>query len=56
MQFELVHLDADSGHCIGGVLLIGHVSDSIGLAVDAADHFGERILRTGEAYVAEGIG
>ena len=56
MKFELVHLQADSGHGIGGVLLIGHVADGIHLIVDGTLDLDQGELATRHSYIAEGVG
>lgn len=56
MKFELVHLEADSGHGVGGVLLIGHVADGVEFIVDGTLDLDQGELAARHSYIAEGIG
>ena len=56
MKFQLVHLQADSGHGVGGVLLIGHVAHRVEFVVDRTLDLDQGELAARHSYIAQGVG
>ena len=44
MELELIHLDANLGHDIGGLLLIWHVTNCVCLAIYSAFDLNRRVV------------
>ena len=56
MNLEFVHLEADFCHCIGCLLLIRHIANTICLIVDGTYNFHKRKLGFTEPYVTQCVG
>ena len=40
VYFQLIHLDTDPGHCVGGLLLVWHIAYSVRLTIYIALYLG----------------
>ena len=56
VQLQLIHLDAHAGHDVSGFLLIGHVADFVGEAVDRALDGDDAIIGGPQAHGFHGVG